>query len=218
MSTVAVGIMAHPSRAADAHLLALGHGDGVIAWDEGAGENATGDAAWAETAELARAIGADWTIVLQDDALPVDNFREHAAAALEHAPATAVSFYVGTGRPMVSQVVTAVHQAADAGHSWLRYPGMLWGVAVAMPTEMVEGYLRWSPLSREAYDRRIGIYFQRRGLESFYTSPSLVDHNDGPTIAHNRQPRVQRRAHLVGIPETWDTGSTRIPARGSRAR
>lgn len=211
---IAVGVMAHVSRKHDAVKLRDDLGCEVLVMDESAGENPTGNATWRMLAQL----DTEWSIVLQDDALPIPDFRRQAEAALLKAPKTAVSFYVGTGRPRVLSVLSAIEQADSVGASWIRADTLLWGVAVAMPTADIPAYLEWSDRADHfPYDTRIGQWYLRQGKEVYYTWPSLADHADGPTLVHSDRPRPERKAHRIGTPKGgWNDTVVRIKDAGSR--
>jgi hypothetical protein len=199
---LSIVIMAHPARAAAAKRLATDH-DAAIVWDEGGVENLTGDRAWAATSST-----ADWSIVLQDDALPIPNFRLHAGEALAHAVHGCVSFYTGTTRPRAARVQKAIATADELGAAWLEANTLLWGVAVALPTELVNPMLSWVAFSKLPYDERIGAYCRHNGIPITYTHPSLVDHDQGRSLTGHHVDG--RRAHRVGMAEHWDTGTVRI--------
>lgn len=192
--------------------------DGVYTYTGRMGETATGDLCWSELAKL----DTDWSLVLQDDALPVPDFRRLAAEALAHAPETAVSFYVGTGRPLPMEVGHAVKWAEAVDASWLEATALHWGVAVAMPTAKIEPFLAWTQTgawgSDAPYDYRIGQFFSRYGTMIRYTWPSLVDHRDGVSLVQPPRDRAPRVAHKIGIPPSWDGPVVKIPARGERLR
>jgi hypothetical protein len=207
VTRLSFAVMAHLDRLEQARRLADQLGASLAVDSGGLGENANGDVAWTLHDEH-----ADWHVVLQDDAQPVDGFAEHAAAALEHAPRTAVSFYVGTGRPRQESVERAVHVADATDVAWLTHPTLLWGVAVAMPTEHVAPFLAWARSNRLPYDRRIGAYWQRARIPVRYTWPSLVDHADGPSLLRHPwgPPKAPRRAWRLGTPARWDTEAVMI--------
>ena len=203
--TLSIEVMAHRRRARAAEHLASTL-NATIVWDELDDEWHTG----------ARTIAAydpaaTHHIVLQDDALPVLDFRRHATAALEQHPDALVSFYLGTSRPPQWQpaVDDACMRAEDAGAAWISAPVLLHGVAIAIPTVEIPALLAWCERPTVPYDERLGMYW-RYVLERpvFYTWPSLVDHDDGPTIARHRDGErrdAPRRARLVGTPQSWAT-------------
>jgi hypothetical protein len=172
------------------------------------GETRNGDKAWRMYDRH-----ADWHVVLQDDAILCDQFTIHLRRALEFAPETVVSLYVGTGRPQQKRVEKAVRQADVVRSAWLMAPALFWGVAVAMPTRLVSPFLLWGQMSaNEAYDRRIGSFITRRNQQVWYTWPSLVDHADGPTLLQHQwgAPTMDRRAWRVGPAPDYRTRAVRI--------
>lgn len=207
MTTVSVAVMAHTARAQQALHLAAALGARLSIDDGTLGETVNGDLAWSMHDPY-----ADWHLVLQDDAVPVDGLLEHVAAALEHCPPTAVSLYVGTGRPRQPAVERGIALAEAKGTAWMECATLLWGVAVAMPTAHVAPFLSWAQANRLPYDRRIGAYWQRARIPVRYTWPSLVDHADGPTLLDHPwgRPTMPRRAWRVGVPSTWDTEAVRF--------
>lgn len=212
--SVAVGVMAHHTRMDAANgLFDFVSGD-VMSIDHGdLGEWANGSRVW----QMLAGSGADWSIVLQDDALPVRDFRRHAAAALAEAPPTAVSFYVGTYRPREQQVAAAVRRAEGHDARWLESDHLLWGVGVAIPTVELKALLEWADRMDRPYDERLGLWFHRSARPIRYTWPSLVDHADGVSLVHptKREPGT-RRAHKVGVQENWDGGVEKIASNDAR--
>lgn len=204
--TLSLTVMAHPKRRAAAQRLAVAVGADAIEWD-------TCDDEW-DTGRRAIAThdpAGTHHLVLQDDALPIPDFRHHAAAALEQHPDALVSFYLGTSRPPQWQpaVDDACMRAEDAGAAWISVPTLLHGVAIAIPTVEIPNLLAWCERPTVPYDERLGMYW-RHVLDRpvLYTWPSLVDHDDGPTIARHRDGVHRdepRRARMVGTPLTWGT-------------
>lgn len=201
---VGVIVMAHQRRMKQA--LALGDQlDAAVCMDNNApsfaSERINGDMAWRFLNES----DSEWGIVVQDDAIPVDNFREFAGFALADVPEDfgAVSFYVGTGRPYASVVKTAVDMANEVDASWLAGRGLYWGVAVAIRTAMIEPMLAGIVSNESQYDQRIGQYMKDSGYRVGYTWPSLVDHADEDTLIHGRNPGMARRAHRLGPRERY---------------
>ena len=200
-------VMAHVARLEQAQALCELVKGSLVVDDGSKGENRNGDDSWAAGDPT-----ADWIVVLQDDAVPVDGFLDAVPDALAHAPETAVSFYVGTGRPMQLQVERAVVQARESGSAWLEHKTLLWGVGVAMPAHRVAGFLAWAPLCDFAYDSRIGAFWHRQLVPVRYTFPCLVDHEDGETLLKHPwgPPKAPRRAWQVGVAESWDTRGVRF--------
>lgn len=212
-SQIDVIVMAHQRRMKQA--LALGEQlDAAVCMDNNvpsfASERINGDMAWRFLGES----DSEWGIVIQDDALPVPGFREHAIRALEQVPENvgAVSFYVGTGRPYAGVVKHAVDVANMLDASWLTARDLYWGVAVAIRTAMIEPMLAGIVSNEAQYDQRIGQYMKDSSLTIAYTWPSLVDHADEDTLIHGRNPGMERRAHRLGPREDYSGPVVQIGA------
>lgn len=214
-----IGIMAHPSREEQVvTLMQMVQPNSLwVDFDEH-GEIWTGDKTWGELARLE----TEWSIVLQDDAIPVPDFHRWAGLYLENAPQTAVSFYVGTCRPRFTHVLDAVERAERGHTSWLEADTLLWGVGVAMPTAHIERFLEWGKTApAHPYDTRIGEFYRREMQQPVrYTWPSLVDHADGESLVQPKRPaRVRdcpRVAHRFGGPMVIGGGVEPIQNRGAR--
>jgi hypothetical protein len=204
-----VVVMAHPARREQAFLLAEAT-DATIVWDQLEDEWDTGARALREFDPC-----ATHHIVLQDDAIPVPGFiehAEHAIAARWHDP---ISFYIGTSRPPQWQSnVDKATAAADAeGLAWLTAEQLLHGVAVAVPTHDIVPLLAWCRHSTFPYDERIGAWYRTQRRLIAYTWPSLVDHADDGTLVQHADHRPRRRprvARKVGVPATWHTPAAHI--------
>lgn len=128
-------------------------------------------------------LGHEWAVILEDDGLPVKGFREQAGLALAAAPDPVVSFYLGRRRPPQFQVpiANALHRADEADACWIRWVEGLHGVASAMRTDLVDGFLaRRDP--QLPIDQAMGRWACGEGLQISYSTPSLVDHADAPTL------------------------------------
>lgn len=204
MTSIAVGIVAHPSRRDMALALAERTVAEEVWFDEDSdGEQATHQA----TLELVLAYDADWAVLLEDDAVPVPNFRDCLIEALATAPLGIVSLYLGTGRWAGTsprhheQVVRGLIEDADQeGARWIT-TGALWhAVGVAIPrthAATLLAYLRDTVLPT---DEAITAWCRATRTPVHYTWPSLVDHHDGPTVTlhpDGQQRTQERRAWRV---------------------
>lgn len=213
-SQVVIGIVGHPSRADSVDWLSEQVIPDVVQVDDmsfGCGKNhlLTIERTFTE----ALATGAEWVVVMEDDALPVDNFRAHAEAALAAAPSKIVSFYLGTGYPQQYQALFAAATLSSScwiTHKWMRHAvcyGIHRTVMLPMVAEMRKLVgKRWAP------DDAIGEYARQHSIPISYTNPSLVDHADTTSVVTHRTHRGHptsgrskvRKAHRFGIPSTWD--------------
>lgn len=93
-----IGVVAHESRIAQAKQLYDTVSADVIMVDDThrrLGCEANHRRVWAELATT----DTEWAVVLEDDAVPVPNFRDQLTQALNVAPAPYVSLYLGQGFP-----------------------------------------------------------------------------------------------------------------------
>lgn len=124
-----------------------------------------------------------WTLVLEDDAIPVPDFHTHAAAALTAAPTPIVSLYLGTSRPVAWQtrIQRATTQADKADACYITSTHLLHAVAVAIRTDLIADMLNHLPPGKPI-DNAISQWARNQHHGIAYTWPSLVDHADGPTL------------------------------------
>lgn len=200
---ISVSVMSHPDRSLEAKkllntLCRMGFYSVSLIEDQCNDEWITGVAA------LNSHTDSDWHIVVQDDAIVGRSFYLNVVKAIEAVPTRSlISFYTGRVRPYRDQVHAAVDKATDMRYSWLSSTTLLWGVAIAIPTEQIKPMLECSIFHPKLkYDRRIGVYYMRCNMPVYYTAPSLVDHdytlgsligNDyesEPRVAHNYESRV----------------------------
>lgn len=196
MTTISLAIMSHPDRAKSAEKLlrevsAMPFIQPEIIYDEIRDEWDTG------SRSLRYGVGkADWHVVIQDDAILTPSFYDNVLGATQNVPTKSViSLYVGTARPFGDRVKQAVDKAYSA--TWLSHMLLLWGVGIVIPSDHIEPMLEFVADREEAYDIRIGIFYQRNMIPVYYTMPSLVDHDDdlGSLLDHGNgdQRRVAHR-------------------------
>lgn len=213
-SQVALGIVGHPDRADSIDWLAdLIQPDVVQIDDEALGCGANHIVTLERTLERALDDGKEWVAVMEDDAIPVDGFRNHLELCLFYAPSKIVSLYLGTGYPQQYQAMFA--EAVNADTCWIAHPWMRHAVAYCLHIDVAEAVLeemrsliarRWAP------DDAIGEFTKRNYLFVSYTNPSLVDHLDGTTVITQRTHRGHatfgrnkvRKAHKFGVPALWN--------------
>lgn len=196
---LSAAVMAHPRRAelVDDLLARLDRPVPVV-WDQVNDRHETG-----LRALQAFDPTATHHLVIQDDALPCRDLLASVERALSFVPGDSpASFYVGRVRPFRSAVDRLVGSAAGEV-SWLRFPGPWWGPAVVVPTSVLPDLTAWwvAPKTQRIknYDRRIETWFKTRGIDCFYSWPSLVDHrgDDSLITGHN----AVRTAHRAVGPD-----------------
>lgn len=208
-----MGIVAHEKRRAHAEALADKVG-GFVSRDDGTlGCNGN----HLEVYRNLAGVHEPWVVVLEDDAIPVEDFNNQLDQALNVAPCPIVSLYLGTSRPIEYQhrIARALDRAARENANWLVGKRLLHAVGVAMPTESIPSLLAFLEEAphRVAIDEAITHWVAFKKLQVCYTLPSLVDHRDDATlfIHPDGQPRTRpRKAHRFGARTCWDATSVRL--------
>lgn len=201
----AIGIVAHQSRTAAARRLATEVCADFISIDNGLmGCDGNHQSVQHHLAELP----STWAVILEDDALPVDGFRDQIDHALPMAPSPIVSLYYGRQRPPHWQrrMDTALTKAQESQANWIIGTHLLHAVGYAIRTELLAGLLDHT--STLPVDQHISQWAQRFGHLVSYTTPSLVDHADLPTVVDHpdgQARRPGRKAWTTGTRDNWNT-------------
>lgn len=205
-----IGIVAHIDRLYEAEALADTVNADYINVDDGTlGCNANHKRVWKH---LHLHATGEWLIVLEDDAVPVNDFLDQAHAALAQAPTPVVSFYLGRHHIPTLDVERdkqqAILKAEAADASWITSPHLHHAVAVAVRTTYAESMLQHLNGLPDFFpiDEAIGHWARNNGIDISYTWPSLVDHADMPTLFrhHDKLPRPPGRvAYRTGTRSTW---------------
>lgn len=201
-----VGIVAHTSRAAHAKQLARQVQADFVSFDTD-GLMGCDDNHYQVQHHLS-CLPSTWSICLEDDAEPVQDFRAQADAALLMSPSPIVSFYLGRKRPphWQKRIGVALKEAQAYDTNWIMSTYMLHAVGYAIKTELLPSLLKHD--STLPADQHIGSWAKRYGHAISYTVPSLVDHLDIPTIVEHPdgQPRRPgRKAWTVGTRTIWSS-------------
>ena len=152
----------------------------------------------------------DWGIVLEDDAVPVPNFREQAQASLKVAPTQVVSFYLGRLRPPQFQdkVKQAVARADSVGAHWIKADATIHGVALAIKGELIGKMLYDTSHSPRPLDEAITQWCRKFQHDVAYCWPSLCNHADVPSVIGRHSDGAMREsgrvAYRLGTRERWD--------------
>ncbi|HAS0796017.1 TPA: hypothetical protein OMD40_000092 [Enterobacter hormaechei] len=184
-----IAIVAHHSRRAMANDLASElEADSIFMDEHSAGANANHLRALSWAAEQ-----SDRVIIIEEDALPVDGFRDKAQEWLARFPDNLCSFYLGTGRPpqyqmqIAERLIVADKTRAD----YITLSRLIHGVCYSVPPEHVQRVLsRWD--NSKPADYAVGDAW---GGSVIYPCYSLVDHADGEPVERHPDsaPRTGRR-------------------------
>ncbi|WP_270304553.1 hypothetical protein [Enterobacter cloacae] len=184
-----IAIVAHHSRRDMANDLASKlEADSIFMDEHSAGANANHLRALSWAAEQ-----SDRVIIIEEDALPVDGFRDKAQDWLARFPDDMLSFYLGTGRPPQYQkeIAGMLVEADRVNADYLVLSKLIHGVCYSPPRGRLERMLNaWNKTM--AADYAVGEAFGGRVIYPCY---SLVDHADLPTVERHpdNEPRTERR-------------------------
>lgn len=150
---------------------------------QASGLTANGQRAWTAAAMT----NAEWTVVVEDDAIPCTDFNTHLTTALENAPCDVVSLYCGTSYPLQAQDVyrQAITLANQHGDHYLTLPNLWHTVGVAIRTHLVRHMIEHIADTTLPLDEAITTWMHTTNRPVAYTWPSLVDHRDDTTIINH---------------------------------
>ncbi|MBA7773842.1 MULTISPECIES: hypothetical protein [unclassified Enterobacter] len=184
-----IAIVAHHSRRTMAEELASKLEADIVFMDEhsaGANSNHLRALSWA-------AEQSDRVIIIEEDALPVEGFRDKAQDWLARFPDDMLSFYLGTGRPPQYQkeIAGMLVDADRVCSDHIVLSKLIHGVCYSPPQGRLARMLSaWNKTL--AADYAVGEAFGGRVIYPCY---SLVDHADMPTVERHpdNEPRTERR-------------------------
>jgi hypothetical protein len=212
-----VAITTHPKRTdfIPPLLRQLDAGDNVSVFTD-----LWGDGQWANMQVSLRTASrrASYVLSMQDDVWPCDNFlagvtvATQALTVYKTAPWLAC-FYYSTN---------LVQKALDRGHSWARVDGHFSGLALVIPSDLVEQMIswinaRWSGEIRHKGDSRLATYCVAHAMPVYVSAPSLVEHTGTESLvgfrwANAGVPRVAYKyigAHGDALSIDWTRGLAR---------
>lgn len=223
--TVAVGVVAHHTRLVKAWDMAQLVQASFLSVDHGAwGSTANHLKVWRHlVTDYLTAMDRcprepfagvpQWLVVLEDDAVPCEDFRHQLDAALASAPGDIVGLYLGTGYPTAWQDFIK-HAELDPAH-WTQTHSLLHGVATAIRTELVPSMLEWVGAQRDQpIDEAITQWARAHAHVVSYTRPSIIDHADWPTLINHpdmEERENPRHAWQFGTRENWKSTTVWIP-------
>lgn len=205
---ISIGVVAHQQRRALADQLAERINADIVSIDDGT--LGCGGNHRHVMRELA-GYDSDWSLIAEDDCVPVLNFTGQLHKALTVCPTNMASAYLGKSRP--PQYQAAISDALAKAHAndacWITSPHCLHAVALAIRTPLLPPLLKH--LSTRNYlpvDEAISSFCRATKQLVAYTVPSLVEHPDLlPTLVTHRdrapRPAGSRTAWQVGTRTTW---------------
>jgi hypothetical protein len=164
---------------------------------------------------------------LEDDALPVKDFRTQLDAVLRAAPTPLVSLYLGRSRPPHWQ--SSIARVITRDEHFLTGTELLHHVAVAIRTPLIPGMLNFIRADtdyqngRLPIDEAVGRWARAASVTVSYAHPSIVNHDhtlDTVITKHVSQHRADRgqrsrqemrKAWAFGSRQQWQPTIAAIP-------
>lgn len=208
MSYYEIGVVAHINRSEQAwKMFEAVHGR-LISFDDGY-HGCTGNHIRV-LKDLREYDGTTWYVVLEDDAEPVEGFRQQLTDALAASPVDVVSLYLGTSNPIPWQPSIARTIALSVNESWITSDYLLHAVGYAVRANVIDDLIAWvKPKARSPIDEQISAFCRHNSVRVGYTVPSIVEHKDGPTVIERHPdgaPRtLPRKAWRLGTREQWSS-------------
>lgn len=204
-----IGVTAHVSRVRQADKLIRTIKADAVSIDRGYyGPQVNHHRTWARMAEITGP--HEWAVVLEDDALPCNDFRGQAERALDtlESESSLVSFYLGQSRPIHWQdrVGHAVAKANVNDASWIVGDAALHGVAIGMRGSIIHDML--DEVTRDTVtpiDEAVTRWARKNYIPCWYSWPSIVQHADGDTIVKHRDGARREKGRVA-----WQFGSREI--------
>ena len=188
---LSVAVMAHESRAHLWEPLVDSIGDAFAFVDDGTlGRWGNG-----RRCLLAYDPGATHHLVIQDDAVPALDLIAAIEAWLPHLPESILCLYSGRVRDW-----RRIHDARSKPPCWLQMKQIQWGVALVVPTRIIEDTVRVGDRMPRIgnYDLRLSeANLRMHKVPVLVPSPSWVDHAYAESTVPGRKPN---RHALMSIP------------------
>ena len=225
LNLFSIGIVGHITRQHRAERLGEAIGAEVVCIDTGGlGPGANHEVCY----DWLAGSDSQWSVLLEDDALPVKDFRHQLGLVLNAAPTDLLSLYLGRSRPPHWQ--PSIARVIGGDHHFLVGPEMLHHVAVAIRTPMIPALLHHIRtdndyrLGRLPIDEAVGRFARSIGVGVSHTHPSIVNHDislpttitrhasQHPTDDGERPASQARQAWAFGSRPAWDRIMATIPS------
>lgn len=128
-------------------------------------------------------------IVMEDDAIPVSNFKKYAQEWIDRFPDKIISFYLGRGRPPQYQslIKSKIDKAIIEGMDYITLQNLIHGVSYYIPSSLTKNILRGWDNALPA-DFAIGKAYARNVIYPVY---SLVEHSDIQSVEKHPDGKIR---------------------------
>lgn len=190
---LSISVMAHPSRSAFFQGLKDKLGDVPFAIDDGRGLLENCKQAW-----RLYDMNSDFHVVIQDDAIVCNNFKERAEKFILERETDRVA----NNRPVNGYNFFLMAIYPPEKMRFYEKQGYLYegfnrgGVAICLPTNQIESMLKYYDTLENLHDDvRISRWIIKNKFRMCFPVPSLVDHDDhNPSLAGSH-PKILRKAY-----------------------
>lgn len=136
-------------------------------------------------------------LVMQEDITPCKNMVEGLVRALAAKPDVPITLYCRN---------KVIHKSLEAGHSWARIPGGVWGQAMCLPVSLIKEWLPWDERHVQPDfvhdDERLALFCVKTKRLVWATVPSLVEHRGAAQSIVGQSNRTRRATCFAG--ESFD--------------
>lgn len=178
--------MAHPKRAEFLPYLLEKLGNCQIAMDEGHGLWKNARRAWKMYDP-----NADYHVVIQDDAIVCNKFKERALETIKQSEKVfkngphLINFYYDN----ILAPITKIEEIINQGY--ITRSKVCWAVAICMPVSLIDEMLSFADsINDPRDDERITGFMRSKRLKCYFPIPSLIDHRtDATSLVGNVEER-----------------------------
>jgi GR25 family glycosyltransferase involved in LPS biosynthesis len=210
--SITIGVVAHEKRRDHAEQLATLIEADVVMMDDRT-QHLGCEANHRRTWHALSNSSTEWVVVLEDDAIPVPDFRHQLTQALAVAPTDIVSLYLGRSKPTYwqPQIERFTQQADHDGAHWITSPTAIHAVGLAVRTTTLQHHRHnvWLPP-----DQALTRWAEKNGHLISYCWPSLLEHADLPTTIRQHRDGMARTpgrvAWRTGTRDAWDDSSVHM--------
>jgi len=182
---LSISVMAHPARENNFAYLKEKLGDVPFSIDQKNNLIENCKAAW-----MLHDPESDFHVVIQDDAIVCNHFKERAEQFITEMEADRISkcLPIRGYNFFIRSEYSAAQMQTSEKQGYILEPRNRGGVAICLPTNKIKDMIKFYDTLLESHDdERISLWIVKNEYQMCYPIPSLIDHNDHkPSLAgHN---------------------------------